>query len=73
MKTRIGRHELHQHLMIHGSAKTDGWTINADGAEIWPTNPYGLDVGFYAYNAEGCGRILKRISTDDHEKEWGTL
>jgi hypothetical protein len=64
---------LHQHLRAHGRAEIDGWVINADGAEIWLTNPYGLDVGFYANDAEGCASILERISTDDHEREWGSL
>ena len=73
MEPNIGSHKLHQHLRAHGRAEIDGWVINADGAEIWLTNPYGLDVGFYANDAEGCARILKRISTDDHEREWGTL
>jgi len=73
MKASIGSRELHQHLTKHGRAEIDGWSIIPDGAEIWLTNPYGLDVGFYANDAEGCARILKRISTDDHEMEWGTL
>lgn len=73
MEPNIGSQELHQHLTTHSRAEIDGWEINADGSEIWLTNPYGLDVGFYANNAEGCARILERISTDNHEKEWGTL
>ncbi len=73
MEPNIGSHKLHQHLRAHGRAEIDGWAINANGAEIWLTNPYGLDVGFYAKDAEGCARILERISTDDHEREWGTL
>jgi hypothetical protein len=44
-----------------------------DGSEIWLTNPYGIDVGFYPNDAQGCACILERIATDDHEKEWGTL
>lgn len=73
MDANIGSQELHQHLNKHGRAKIDGWTISPDGAEIWLTNPYGIDVGFYANDAPGCVRILERISTDDHEREWGTL
>ena len=73
MEQSIGSQELYQHLKTHGRAEIDGWAINADGAEIWLTNPYGIDVGIYANNAEGCAGILERISTDDHEREWGTL
>lgn len=73
MDANIGSQKLHQYLGQHGSAEIDGWAINRDGAEIWLTNPYGIDVGFYANGAEGCARILERISTDDHEREWGTL
>ncbi len=73
MEQNIESQELYQHLETHGRAEIDGWAINADGAEIWLTNPYGIDVGFYANNAEGCAGILERISTDDHEREWGTL
>lgn len=64
---------LHQYLNQHGRVEIEGWSINPDGAEIWLTNPYGIDVGFYDNDAEGCARILERISTDDHEREWGTL
>jgi hypothetical protein len=73
MEPKIGSQELHQHLKTHVRADIDGWSIIPDGAEIWLTNPYGLDVGFYVNDAEGCARILKRISSDDHEREWGTL
>lgn len=73
MEPNIGSQKLHKHLTIHGRAEMDGWAINADGTDIWLTNPYGIDVGFYANDAEGCARILERISTDNHEKEWGTL
>ena len=64
---------LHQYLNQHGRVEIEGWSINPDGAEIWLTNPYGIDVWFYDNDAEGCARILERISTDDHEREWGTL
>jgi len=73
MQRNIGSQELYQHLKTHVRAEIDGWSLNADDAEIWLTNPYGIDVGFYANDAEGCERILERISTDDHESEWGTL
>ena len=73
MEPNIGSHDLHQRLKAHGRAEIDGRAINANSAEIWLTNPYGLDVGFYANDAEGCARILERISTDDHEREWGSL
>ena len=73
MEPNIGSQNLHQHLKTHSRTKIDGLAINADGAEIWLTNPYGLDVGFYDNDAEGCARMLERISTDGHEREWGTL
>ena len=73
MEQSIGSQELYQHLKTHGRAEIDGWSINADGAEFWRSIPYGIDVAFYANNAEGCAGILERISTDDHEREWGTL
>ena len=39
MQPNIGSQELHQRLKTHGRAEIDGWAINADGAEIWLTNP----------------------------------
>jgi len=46
MDANIGSSELHRHLQQHGRAEIDGWAISKDGAEIWLTNPYGIDVGF---------------------------
>jgi hypothetical protein len=50
--------------------KIDGWAINVDGAEIWLTNPYGIDVGFYANSADACIRILERIDPTKDEVDW---
>ena len=73
MEPNIGSQNLHQHLKTHSRTKIDGLAINADGAEIWLTNPYGLDVGLYGNDAEGCARTLACISTNDHEMARGTL
>lgn len=69
----IDCHGLHQHLEKHGSCDVDGWPITPSGDVIWLTNPYGIDVGFYPNDPRGCARILERVLTDTHDKEWGTL
>ncbi|CAJ0903123.1 hypothetical protein R20233_04890 [Ralstonia sp. LMG 32965] len=73
MPANMSGQELHRHLQEHVRAEIDGWVINLDGAEIWLTNPYGIDVWFCPNDTEGCARVLECISTDDHEREWGTL
>lgn len=65
--------ELHQHLKKYGRCCVDGWPINPSDDLIWLTNPYGIDVGFYPNDADGCARILERILKDSHEQEWGSL
>ncbi|ONU62407.1 hypothetical protein A8E62_14005 [Burkholderia cenocepacia] len=65
--------KLLEKLRSDGRAEIDGWAVNLDGAEIWLTNPYGLDCAFYAASGEGCASILHRIKSDTHEREWGSL
>ena len=46
--------KLLEKLRSDGRAEIDGWAVNLDGADIWLTNPYGLDCAFYAASGEGC-------------------
>lgn len=70
----IGHLELQSLLQQHQHLKIDGWSINLVGNEIWLSNPYGIDVGFYENDAKGCERITQRIASEDREeRERGTL
>ena len=65
--------ELLEALSSGAGQDVHGWWVSQDGTEIWLTNPYGLDCGFYDVSVEGCDSILQRIRKDTHEREWGTL
>ncbi len=65
--------KLLEMLRSDGRADVEGGAVMLDGADIWLTNPYGLDCAFYAASGEGCESILHRIKSDTHEREWGTL
>ncbi len=65
--------ELCKQLRQRRQTDIEGWTLVADESLIWLVNPYGIDVGFYSHDLDGCRRILARIMSDDREAEWGML
>lgn len=60
--------ELVTLLMTGARIESDGFHFSADepvaaDADVWVTNPYGLDCALFPLNETGCGKIKQLVET----------
>lgn len=61
----ISKFDLVKHLELHGVAHLGRWTLTLKPEDdlIWVTDQLGIELGFYANDADGCGQALDLIAT----------